>query len=92
MIGLGLGLAVGLGGLGVGLIGLGSGLGGRGLNVGLKVGLGGLVVGRGGRGLRPSGSGEGHFTVEGFLPIPTEVSMKMGSRPLTVLVSVKFGH
>ena len=89
MIGLGLGLAVGLGGLGVGLIGLGSGLGGRGLNVGLNVGLG---VGGGERGLRPSGSGEGHFTVEGFLPIPTEVSMKMGSRPPTVLVSIKSDH
>ena len=88
MIGLGLGLAVGLGGLGVGLIGFGSGLGGRGLNVG----LGGLGVGGGGRGLRPSGSGEGHFTVEGFLPIPTEVSMKIGSRPPTVLVSIKFDH
>ena len=86
MIGLGLGLAVGLGGLGVGLTG--SGLGGLGLNVG----LGGLGVGGGGRGLRPSGSVEGHFSVEGFLPIPTEVSMKMGSRPPTVLVSIKFGH
>ena len=87
VIGLGLGLAVGLGGLGVGLIG--SGLGGRGLKVGLNVGLG---VGGGGRGLRPSGSDEGHFTVEGFLPIPTEVSMKMGSRPPTVLVSIKSDH